>query len=230
MLEIDQVDHAPKAEPADEKICRKKRKMIAFAIPLAIQGALTIAHYVMAYHANAFPDFLFALLGVATVAYTIVIFVVGVLCATSMTLESICAQIKKNEDHSRQWIRDLFKAVKKFIPPYNGSFSTPVRLLAGAASVGLYVFALTIDGFVGNAITVLFSAAMIWFGIWMVKRCYEMVEEERKKKAEREAKKRLAEAEAANVAKAYGQRPAASVKRKPVDRAPIELDAAEGEV
>ena len=192
-------------EYSEETLRKRKIKMLVFAAPLTIQVLLTLVHLASAHNLDVFPEPVYRALSVATFVYTFALLLLGVIAATSMTMESICAKIKKADDRERQWIRDYFKASKKFNPAYNGSFSGVLRKLIAGACSAVYVFALVLDGFVGNAITVLFSVCLIWFGIWMVRVCNRLVKEAKLREEARKAKARKASAEVSAISGAYGE-------------------------
>ncbi len=193
-MDIDHIEH-----PTDTA-GKKRRRNILFALPLAIQTVLTLVYF----WPGIYPATLFLLFEVVTFIYTVILFVVGVICATSMSLESLCGRIKRDNKTELQWVRDFFKTVKKYLPAYNRSFAGAGRKLAAIASSGLYIFALAINWFVGNAITTLFSVCMIAFGMWMVKECNRMIEEARLKEEAKKAKKRQVSDEVAGISRVYG--------------------------
>ncbi|HZK82672.1 MAG TPA: hypothetical protein VFC46_16425 [Humisphaera sp.] len=198
-MEMEQVDES-------QELSRRQRwKKLAFAVPLSIQTALAFVHLASSHNQTFISETVYRFFFTATFIYTAVIFAVGVLAATSMTMESLCAKIKKEDDRSRQWIRDSFKASKRFNPAYNGSFAGLLRKFAGAVCSLFYVFALAMDGFVGNATTVFFSVLLIWFGMWMVRECNRLVKEAKLKEKSRKAKERRASEEVSAISRVYGE-------------------------
>ena len=187
-----------------EKRHKRRRKRLLFALPMAIQCGLAVAHCSSAGDARILPEAVYSRLLLITTLYSLALLPVGFLSAISMTMEGISAKIKKDQDIEHQWLRDYLKAARKYLPSYNASFGGMTKKIVGAAVSALYVFALFMDGYIGNGVIVLASVCMVWFGIWSVAKCNRLVQETRKLKKTRDAKNAKIESELmAEMPKAY---------------------------
>ncbi|HWE01365.1 MAG TPA: hypothetical protein VG326_03070 [Tepidisphaeraceae bacterium] len=166
---------------------KRQKMLITFALPLVIEVAFTFVHLLHERHSSLIDPLIYNLVCFGTLAYTALLFAAGVLSASSSTMESLNARIKKEEDTELQWFRQYLKMIRRWLPAYNTSFRGPQRMIIGGVISSVYILALILNGFVGAALVTLISLLMIWLGMRIVRDCQEMAAEERARKAKKKA-------------------------------------------